>query len=149
MIAVGFIVVLEITFMTVRCLVPIDTVTAILSTYTILHVIIVIFYLFAAIRIFKSNISKDKKRIIKITKKIVYCAIATLGGVLCLALALTPLAYAGLGYSLIAGIAYISYFLQSLMLLLIFKPPIPKQSSSSSAGAVSMETSSVHNQDEQ
>jgi len=121
------IIVLEITEIAVRCIYPVDTLTICSAIYGSLHVIIVIFYIVAGKKVLQNKNVSKKTKITKITKKIFGSAAATLFGVIGFIMVISPATGYPAMFITMGTIIYVSYWLQSFLLMLIFKPPKPSQ----------------------
>jgi len=132
---IGCIVIMEIITNTVRCLVDVDSATILSATYAVLHIGIAVFYFVAAKRILSDEVFSEKKKLITVTKKVVYSASATMLRACCFLVILSPAGNLPLGLTVVVGILYTSYFLQSLMLLWIFNPPNSNSSKTKSSSS--------------
>jgi len=82
MVAICLIILLEIISVMIRSLIVVNIINAILGLYIGGHTIVVVFNLVAAKRILNSIKEVGKKKLIKITKRIIYSSISTLLGVM-------------------------------------------------------------------
>jgi len=106
-----------------RIYITINLLEAITSFYTIILAIISIFEFVAAWRIFKisKNKMKSKKRII--TYRIIWSGVMTMFGVIMLVIFRTPVTEFPINYAIVWFFIYVSFFVQSLLLITIFQEP--------------------------
>jgi len=124
----AIIICLEAITLILRCLYDAPLTTAVVGLYIICYTTIVMFNFLAAYRIIKGingAITPSRKSVIKITRYIIYSGVVTLMGVIFLGLAVTPAFYDPLFMAIDSFIVYFMYFLQSAILIKMFRVPKP------------------------
>jgi len=116
-----------------------------LSVYLVVQIIVVLFNIIAGYRVLRSlkenEKADNKKRITTIIRLIIYSGIVTLVGSIVLAICISPVADIPLGNIISFGFLYFSFFVQSFLLIKIFK--LPKQRTNTSASGSIKDTSDI------
>jgi len=115
-----------------RAYTDIDFLSSILGFYFVFHSIVTIFNFIASYRILSAlkEQKEGKKKLKRIILRIIYSGITTMMGVFLYILFLSPLMNTPVPYIILFGLIYFTFFLQSLLLITIFRVPKRKDSKS-------------------
>jgi len=141
-IAIVLLIAIEILFDAIRTVTTLDFFNVQMAIYIILHLIVVLFNIVAGFKVLVSinKQSDGKKKLKLVIKRIIMSGIVSILGIILLGLMISSFLYYPVSSVVVYFLLFVTFWLQSLLLIMIFKIPKHREMISSTTNSSVKET---------